>query len=148
MNVRFMMTQSWHKREPSAPNLSSQGAAVITALLHGVQNQRNQVWKRLLPVQSLVLSGCGRGLPSCQVCWLDSEEIYSASHITNDDPEEWGPWEADLRLRSPFTETKPARLPGTGGWPSAEVCMQTTAASSVCPAHLNFNNSLLKQLLS
>lgn len=37
---------------------------------------------------------------------------------------------------------------GLKGWPSVEVCMQTTVSSSICPAHLNFNNSLLKQLLS
>lgn len=68
-----------------APKLRSQGAAlgdVIAAFLNAVLKQINEVWKKaLLPVRLLVLSGCGRGLPSCQVCWLDSEEnLFSLTH--------------------------------------------------------------------
>lgn len=40
----------------------------------------------VLPVRFLAFSGCGRGLSSCQVCWLDSEENLFSPHITNDDP--------------------------------------------------------------
>lgn len=54
-------------------------------------------------------------------------------------PEEWGPWEADLRLESPFTKTKPdPALWGYMGWPNAEVCMQTSVFFFNMPSSFEF----------
>lgn len=111
----------------------------------------NEVLKNaILPIRFLVFSGCGRGLPSCQVCRLDSEEsLFSLPHYS------WWPQRGGDRGR--LTSASEAHLQKQNQtllygakWDGQMLrcACKRVFSSSICPAHLNFNNSLLKQLLS
>lgn len=69
----FMTTQLWHDRQYSARKLKNQvelvSVTLYAILLKAILEQMNEVLKTaILPIRCLVFSGCGRGLPSCQVC--------------------------------------------------------------------------------
>lgn len=94
-----------------------------------------RLWERAAFLSGLLTRFKGNSIQPCTLLMMT--------------PEEWGPWEADLSLRSPFTKTKPDPALGAKWDGQTRRCAcKRVFSSSICSAHLNFNNSLLKQLLS
>lgn len=124
-------------------------AALLDAAPAAPQQPAGVFQTAILPLGFSAFSGCGRGLPSCQVCWLDSEENLFSPHITNDDPRGVGAVGRWPQPPKPIYKNKTSHCSeGLNGMARRRGVHANELSSSICPAHLNFNNSLLKELLS